>query len=56
MAASGPETKMVSGRENYLMLLDPIGPLHFMLAHPYGPPSGDWLQMFHQLGQLIWQP
>ena len=25
----------VSGRENYPMLLTPIGPLHFEMAHPH---------------------
>ena len=56
MVASGLETKTVSGREDYPMLLAPIGALHFGLAHPHGPPSGDWIQAFHQVGHLIWQP
>ena len=55
MAASRPGTKMVSGRENYLILLAPIGPLHSGMACLHGPPSGDWLQTFHLLGHSIWQ-
>ena len=41
MAASGPGTKMASERGNYPLPLAPVGPLHFGLAHPHGPPSGD---------------
>ena len=46
MAASWLGTKMASGRENYPMLPTPVGPLHSAVAHPHGPLSGDWLQMF----------
>ena len=41
MAASGPGTKMVSGRENFLMLPAPVGPLHSGVACPHSPSSGD---------------
>ena len=37
MAASWPGTKKASGRENYPMLLTPVGPLHFGMAHPCVP-------------------
>ena len=56
MVASWPGTKMANGRENYPMLLAPIGPLYSGVACLCGPPSGDWLQMFHPLGHSIWQP
>ena len=56
MMASGPGTETASGRENYLMLPAPVCPMHSGVAHPHGPLYGDWLQMFHLLGHLIWQP
>ena len=37
MVASWPGTKMVSRRENYLMLLTPMGPLNFGMAHSTWP-------------------
>ena len=36
MVASGLETKMASRKENYLLPLVPIGPLHFGLALLHG--------------------
>ena len=56
MVASGLDTKMASGKENYLLPLAPVGPLHFELALLYGHLPEGWLQMFYQLGHLIWQP